>query len=84
MKILIAKYGHLPIRMKERSITEVEIIWILNNFSSSWSSGGGESRVYSGTTPNGRVLQVVVIDPPMSDGTVIVKTAIDPGLEEPE
>lgn len=84
MMIRIAKYGHLQDRMKERGITDVEIEWIFNNSSTSWSSGGGRSRVYSGTTPSGKVLHVVVKDPPESDGTVIVKTAYDPSLEESE
>ncbi len=81
MKIHIEKVGHVRERMKERGITESDISEVLENPSTSWSSGNGKSKVFSGSVADGRVIRVVVIDPPEIDGTLIVKTAYDPPLE---
>jgi hypothetical protein len=84
MKIRIEKFGHLRDRMQERGISEADIRGILAHFTGSWTSAHGKSRVFQGTTPDGRVLRVVVIHPPDPDGTIQVKTAYEPSKEGTE
>lgn len=82
MKIEISSGGHAEKRMFERGITRSDIDWIIHNPTASWDDSKNGSRVIVGTTADGKVLRVVVLDPPLSDGTVIVKTAYHPDPED--
>jgi hypothetical protein len=82
MNIVIPPYGHVPDRMRERGISREDIESVLTNHTSSWTNMKGKSRVYQGSTRDGRVIHVVIVEPPPDSETFIVKTTYDPTLEE--
>ena len=81
MKFHIPDFGHVPDRMRQRSISEEDIETVLVNFTTSWTSSHSKSRVYQGKVEDGRVIRVVVVEPPDPDGTLQIKTVYESSEE---
>lgn len=66
--------NHVVDRLNQRSITRTQVEHVLDHPTRVEPTPQGSKR-YTGTFPTGRELRVWVVDPPESDGGLIVKTA---------
>ena len=80
MRVIMHDWGHVPERIGLRRFTREDVEFVYTNYQSCWENSKKKSKCYRGTLPDGRVLQIVVVIPPLPNGSVILKTAyfIDP------